>query len=166
MKFFGLLLISLIPALFGFGKGEELRKKRKLSLSFLSFLEDVSFQIRHFNRDQKEIYSSFQNQALTQSGFLPDLLEETAENPLGALDRTVRNHLSDFLFSQKARDGILLFSGHFGTQSKERQLDDMKTLILILEKELNAQEKTVADKIKMMRVTGVCAGLGILILLL
>ena len=166
MKLFGLVFISLVPALMGFWKGENIKQKRNQALAFLLFLKEVDFQIRHFNREQKEIYASFQNPALTKSGFLPQLLEETNENPVGALDRTVRSHLPDFLLSQKMEDAILLFSRNFGTQSKERQLMETQNTIEILQKELQGEEKKVKDKIKMMRVTGICAGLWILILLL
>lgn len=166
MKFFALLLLSLIPCLIGFWKGEETREKMKMRKAFLSFLEEILFQIRHFNRDQKEIFFSFENIVLEKSGFLTDLRNETDENPMGSLHRTVQFHLPSFSFSKRAQESILLFTRHFGIQSRERQLEELHDTFDILQKELDQEKTQTENKIKIMRISGIATGLGFLILVI
>ena len=166
MKFCGLVFLALIPTLYGFWKGEELRRELNLSKALLIFIEHILFQIENFSRDQMEIYNLFENRFLEKSGFLPHLRNETKSAPLLALNRTIDEHINDFYLTPKARECLLSFTAHFGTQSKEKQLGEGEKTVKILEKEFSTSEKTVLDKIKLGRVTGAAAGLGILILLL
>ena len=166
MKYFALILLSLIPILIGIWKSEDLKQKMKLREGFLAFLEEIRFQIQMFNRDQKEIYSGFENLLLTKCGFLPDLIKETNENPLGSLSRTVEFHLADFSFSKRSEDCILSLSKHFGTQSRERQLEELDESIHFLREEMAREKDRVLNKIKTIRISGFAAGLGIFILLI
>lgn len=166
MKFFALCLFALIPFLFSLWKVEELKEKMKLQEALLIFLEEICFQIKHFNRDQKEIFCLFQNKVLEKSAFLNELRKETEEKPLFAVKRTLEKHLPSFSFSEKCQDALLKFAENFGVQSKQRQLEELEETIEILSAEQTKEKPKTENKMKMIRTTGITAALGILILLI
>ncbi len=166
MKGIALCLFAFIPLLFALWKSEEIKEKRKMREGILQFLEEFYFQIKHFNRDQREILSSFENKALEKSGFLENLWRELEKDPLYAIKRGFEKNLPLFSFSKKSEDALETFSSNFGIQSKNRQLLELEQTIEILSETLKTEKTETENKIKMIQATGISAGLSILILLI
>ncbi len=166
MKTAGLLLLSIVPILFSYFLGEEIRQKQNLRKNTVLFFQHILFQIENFNRDQKEIFFSFDNKVLEKAGFLPSLREEVESAPCGALGRIIKKHLPSFGFSPQMADLVQSTGDHFGTQGKESQINELYHTIDQLKKE-NEKEKTETEnKIRISRMVGITVGIGIFILML
>lgn len=166
MKLLGILCIGAVPLLFCFRQGEELRKKQKARDAFLLFLEYTLFQIENFDRDQREIFFGFENADLEKSLFLPSLRREVEKNPCGAMERVLPSHFTVFSFSPEAEEILRVFSAHFGMQAKMTQIIELKRAIQILRESGEKERKETEKKIKITRMIGVTACLGILILMI
>jgi len=166
MKVFGLLLLALIPALLTFRLSEEVRMKEKRRQGFLALLIHMHFQIENFLADQKEIFQDFSHPILTKSDFYKTLSEEVDRSPCGAFARAWETHRDDFSFPGNANDLLEHLAEHFGFLEKNSQLAELSRAIAILE-DIGEKSKTESEnKIKILRVSGLTAGLGILILLI
>ena len=166
LKTFGLLFLSAVPVLFSFFLGEEIRQKQNMRKNLLLLFQHILFQIENFNRDQKDIFSSFENKDFEKSGFLSDLCNEVSLLPCGAFHRTVEKHLSSFGFSAPMQDLILTAAINFGTQGKESQIKELRNLVEILEKEYEKEKTETENKIRITRMVGLTIGIGIFILML
>ena len=166
MRLLGIFLISAVPVLFCFWKGEEIRRKQKMRNGFLLFLEHTLFQIENFDRDQREIFLRFENADLEKAGFLPAIRSEVERDPCGAVGRIMDSFLSSFSFSSKGEEALAAFSAHFGMQAKATQLNELRRVIEILRKNGEKEKIETENKIKIVRMIGVTAGLGILILMI
>ncbi|MBE6713246.1 MAG: hypothetical protein E7580_06980 [Ruminococcaceae bacterium] len=166
MKLAGILFLSLIPILFSFRLGEELRRKQKLRKAFLEFLSHFHFQIENFLRDQAEIVSCFDHSLFCKTPFFAELEKQIRENPCGAFARTWKRHGEDFGFDAETFQLLSQLAEHFGFQEKNAQLAELSRAVEVLEKRENDGEKECENKIKILRISGLTAGLGILILLI
>lgn len=166
MKTVGLIFLSAVPILFSFFLGEEMRQKENLRKNLPIFFRHIIFEIENFNRDQKEIFQSFENRALEKCGFLPELCKEVEESPCGALYRSMEKHLPSFGFSVQIYDLILGVSERFGTQGKESQVKELSALAETLEKNYEKEKTETENKIRITRMVGLTVGIGIFILML
>ncbi len=166
MKTLGLLFLSAVPVLFSFFLGEEMRQKQNMRKSFALFIQHILFEIENFNRDQREIFQSFENKALEKSGFLISLREEVERSPCGALFRAVEQHLPSFGFSLPMEEVIKSCAEHFGTQGKESQIRELFDLSEALGKDFEKEKTETENKIRITRMVGLTVGIGIFILML
>ena len=166
MKFFGILCLSMIPIRLSLSLCEDMKRKQNLRKNLLLFFQHILFEIENFNREQKIIFEKFENPILKKSGFLDELLDEVNSAPCGAFGRVMQKHLPSFGFSRQISDVLLTVGEHFGTQAKNRQIEELEELISLLKTE-NEKEKTETEnKIRITRMVGLTAGIGILILML
>lgn len=166
MRLIGLLLICSSPALFGFFRGEEIRRQMKIQESMLLFFENLQFEIQVFLRPQREIFHSFQNTTLEKAGFLPDLRRETEENPCGALKRALSSFLENDTFPKRELEEILAFASRFGMQSKEAQIADCTKLLSFLSAKIEKRKDDTKNKLSLSRLVGGAIGIGLFILLI
>ena len=162
----GVLLLSLIPILIGEWRRKQILDEGIQSEAMIAFLEHLEFRIRVFNQSQERIVADFQNQAMEKNGFLPSLREEIQREPCGALGRTMSHFLEETEFFPLIGDSLLSFSSSFGMQSREGQIRDCEQILsLVKAQEEKGREERMA-KANVSRATGLCAGLGIFILLI
>jgi len=166
MRALGLFLLALIPALTGFFRGERLRREERTLEAVLSFLRHIRFQIEVFSREQEKIFTSFENPLLEKSGFLPRLRELTEKDPCGALKYALAESLSEWKMGINEEKGLLDFAESFGSISRERQLEECDRAISLISEAVGARKKDLPAQIKLARMIGAAAGLGMLILLL
>ncbi len=166
MRFLGLFFICSAPALLGFFRGEEIRRKMKTQEAMLLFFENLQFEIQVFLRPQSEIFHSFENPHLEKIGFLPDLRRKTKEDPCGALDRALRSFLEEEIFPQREKDEILFFASRFGMQSKTAQIADCSKLSSFLTNYVEKRKDDVKNQMTLSRLVGGAIGIGLFILLI
>lgn len=166
MKSIGVFLLALIPILAGFFRARALEKNEKRKGALLLFFDEIYFQIYNFNRSQAQIYQNFENKILEEEGFLPSLREEAEREPWGALRRVIEDYLGSVSFSPRAHQAILDFGERFGMQSKSAQLSDLDQTLKCLREEEKKDAETIKNRIKIARMTGLTAGIGIFILLI
>lgn len=166
MKILGLVFLSAIPVFLSLRAGEETRNMMRQRSAFLKLLLWMHFQIENFSRDQKEIFFSFDSPVLRKTSFYGTLQNRLEANPLGAFGFAWKNCGESFSFEPKSKELIDKLAEHFGLLEKTAQLSELNTVIKQLEKN---EEKDIAEcenKIKILRISGLTAGLGIFILLI
>ncbi len=166
MKLLGTTFLSIVPLLFFYFQGEDVKKRALLRASLLDLILHMEFQIRHFSREQEQIFSDFEGKPLEQIGFLPDLREESKREPCGAFDRTLRSYLPSFSFDPTCEKTLLALSEHFGMQGKESQLAEISQTHRILSETAEKEKVNVENRIKILRMIGLTAGIGIWILMI
>ncbi len=164
MKLFGVALLSLIPVILSFRVGEELRIKEKRKRAFLKLLCHIHFQIENFLKDQREIFGGFDDPILTKTDFYQELQRQLEEKPCGALGYAWQLYGEDFSFDAQSRQILDELAKHFGFLEKKAQLAQLSRGIDFLEKQEASRKTEWENKIKILRISGVTAGLGILIL--
>ena len=166
MRLFGIGFLSLIPVLWGAWRREAIRKEGRLHAAAIRFFEHLKLEIEAFSRAQDAIFRDFQDPDLEKNGFLPRLRGEVERNPCGALGRALEGFSAGGWFSSREREALREFSAYFGMQSKDAQLKDCEKLLIVLRtREEKEQEKRKADA-SIAWTTGLCAGLGLFILLI
>lgn len=166
MKTFGILMIALIPLFLSIRMGEAIRLKEKRQRAFLKFLSHVHFQIENFNRDQGEIFARFENGVLKETEFFSELERRVKTAPLGAFGAAWEAYGSEFSFEAPIHEVLSRLAKHFGLLERIAQLEELEHSIKLLETNLEKGKKECENQIKILRTTGLTAGLGILILLL
>ena len=166
MKFIGITCLSLIPIFFSLSLCEDMRRKQNLRKNLLLFFQHVLFEIENFNREQKVIFEKFENPILKKSGFTDDLIKEVNTAPCGAFGRVMQRHLPSFGFSGQIISVLSAVGEHFGTQAKNRQTEELKEAIFLLKEESEKDRMETENKIRITRMVGITAGIGILILML
>ena len=164
MKALGIGLLSLLPVIFTFRICEEMRLKEKNKWALLSLLQHMHFQIENFLTDQSLIFMQFENQILEKSEFWHDLLQELSDNPCGAFGRAWKNHGEEFPFPVQIREILDHLASNFGFLEKNAQLAELERAIKELEEEAPHSKTECENKIKILRMSGITAGIGILIL--
>ena len=166
MKIFGILLLSLIPLILSLRGGEEIRLAAKRRSAFLALLLQMKFQIENFSRDQKEIFLNFDSQVLRKTPFYVELQSRLATAANGAFGFAWKKHGEAFSFDSESRDLLDRFAEHFGFLEKQAQLSELDRVISHLEKNESLRKAECENKVKILRISGVTAGLGIFILLI
>lgn len=166
MKTFGILMIALIPFFLSIRMGEAIRLKEKRQRAFLELLSHVHFQIENFNRDQGEIFARFENAVLRETEFFCELNRRVKAAPLGAFGAVWEAYGSEFSFDPPINEVLSRLAKHFGMLERIAQLEELEHSIEILEKNSEKGKTECENQIKILRTTGLTAGLGILILLL
>jgi stage III sporulation protein AB len=166
MKLLGIAFLSLIPLLLSFRAGEELRGTARRREAFLKLLLRMHFQIENFSRDQKEIFDGFDSAILRKTPFYEDLLRELKRAPSGAFACAWKRHGELFAFDTESRELLDVFADHFGFLEKRAQLSELGSVIRHLEKKEAIRKAEWENKAKILRISGITAGLGIFILLI
>lgn len=166
MKLVGILFLSALPLVLTFRMGEDIRLREKRKKAFLDLLCHVQFQIENFNRIQKEIFNGFENNVLRNTEFYHALEEQIEKNPCGAFGAVWEKHASFFGFDPQTSEILDRLAKHFGLQEKNAQLEELERAIELLEKKAEHSKTECENRIKILRMTGLTAGLGILIILL
>ncbi len=166
MKTFGILLLSAIPILLSLRAGEELRRALRLRSEFLKLLSHVRFQIENFSTDQKEIFLKFDSPVLRKTPFYECLQNRLETMASGAFGFAWSEYGEDFSFDPKSRELLDRFARLFGFLEKQTQLSELSRVIGHLEKDETTRKAECENKIKILRITGLTAGLGIFILLI
>lgn len=166
MKTIGILLLSAIPFLLSFRAGEELRQRMRWRSAFLKLLTHMQFQIQNFSRDQKEIFDGFDSPVLRKTPFFEELQDRLSTRVSGAFGYAWKKHGPAFDFDGESRELLDRFAEHFGFLEKQAQLSELDGVIRHLEKKDAADGTECLNKIKILRITGMTAGLGIFILLI
>lgn len=166
MKLAGIFFLSVLPLILTFRMGEDIRLREKRRKAFLELLCHVHFQIENFNQIQKEIFNCFENDILRNTEFYRELEEQIAKNPCGAFGAVWENHASSFGFDSQVNEILDRLAKHFGLQEKNAQLEELERAIGLLEKKSEHSKTECENRIKILRMTGLTAGLGILIILL
>ncbi len=166
MKLFGILLLSLIPLLLSLRGGEEIRLEAKRRSAFLALLLQMRFQIENFSRDQKEIFQIFDSQVLRKTPFYEELLKRLETTASGAFGFAWEKHGEAFAFDLESRELLDRFAEHFGLLEKMAQLSELDCVISHLEKNESKRKAECENKVKILRISGLVAGLGIFILLI
>jgi len=166
MKNIGLILLAVVPMIFGFFKGEELRRTAKIKQALLVFFQTARTQIALYRREQKMLFCEYEDPLLEKIGFLPLLREEVEKDPCLALNRAVESSMDCFSLSSAETKAIKEFSENFGMQSHQSQITDFDKLLPLLKEENEKYEKDLQGKIKLNRTIGITAGLGIYIMLI
>jgi stage III sporulation protein AB len=165
MKLFGLFFISLVPILFGLWQKRQLLRQGRIKEALIRFFQHLSFEIEAFLRPQEEIFATFQNEDLEEILLLP-LRLEVKKDPCFALERVMEPFLDTLPFTPRESLALKEFSKNFGIQSKERQIEDCKNILAVLKsEEERLKDKRLADG-QIAQTVGICAGVGIFILLL
>ncbi len=166
MKNMGLLLLALVPTVFGFFKGEELGRTGKIKKALIAFFQTARTQIRLYRREQKALFSDYEDTLLEKIGFLPLLREEVKKDPCLALSRAVDASTKSLMLSAAESKALSEFSKNFGMQSQASQLEDFDKLLSVLNEENEKFQEDLQSRIKLNRTIGITAGLGIYILLI
>lgn len=166
MKAAGALILAVIPVVLFYRWGEELRLKEKQRKAFFKLLVHIRFQIENFSRDQKEIFKRFSDPVLERTDFFNALKQELERRACGAFGEVWRKHGADFGFDASTAELLDPLAEHFGLQEKNAQLAELGRAIELLEKTEKARNAECENKIKILRISGLTAGLGILILLI
>ena len=166
MKLVGIFILSLIPVILSFRWSGELRQKQKLRKAFGEFLAHVHFQIENFLREQKEILSHYENPVLEKSAFYQEYRCRLSKTPCDAFDYAWKKHGKDFGFDGECEEILGALAQHFGLQEKGAQLAELKHALSLLEPAEAKDKKECENKVKILHVSGITAGLGIMILLL
>ncbi len=166
MKTFGILLIAITPIIFTYRLGEDLRLKETRRAAFLALLSHIYFEIENFLRDQKEIFDRFENPILKKTRFFQILRERLASAPCGAFGTAWESCYSDFSFDMQCQEVLDHLAKHFGLLEKSAQLLELKRAIDLLEKKQSVSRAEMENKVKILRISGLTAGLGIFILLI
>ena len=166
MKLIGITFFSLIPLLLSYRVGEELRRTVSRREAFLKLLLRLQFQIENFSRDQKEIFQGFDSGILRKTPFYEDLLSELNRTPSGAFACAWKRHGALFAFDSESMELLDTFASHFGFLEKRAQLSELDSVIRHLEKKEAIRKAEWENKVKILRISGITAGLGIFILLI
>ncbi len=166
MKSLGAFLISMIPAALGFFTRQRILREGKERQGSLDFLKHIHFQIEAFSKEQEEIVSSFESSALTESGFLPRLKEEIEKSPVGALERALPSLMERANWSSEEQKLWKEFAAGFGMQSKKAQLNQTESLIKTIQRREETERPKREKDATLARTVGLCAGLGLFILLI
>ncbi|MBQ3076017.1 MAG: stage III sporulation protein AB [Clostridia bacterium] len=166
MRMTGILLLALVPTILSFRLGEEIRRKEKLRNAFCDFLCHIHFQINNFLRDQEEIYSRFDNAFFRETDFFLELENRLSENSCGAFGFAWERHSEDFSFDRETGEILDRLAKNFGLLEKETQLAQLSEAISLLKQKKAEHQSECNNKIKILRISGLTAGLGILILLI
>ena len=166
MKNIGLLLLALVPTVFGFFKGEELGRTARIKKALIAFFQTAQTQIKLYRREQKSLFLNYEDKLLEKIGFLPLLREEVEKNPCLALNRALDASCNRLSLSAAESNALTEFSNNFGMQSQASQLADFDKLLSVLNEENEKFRKDLQGRIKLNRTIGITAGLGIYILLI
>ena len=166
MKLAGIFFLSVLPFILTFRMGENVRTGEKRRKAFLDLLSHIHFQIENFNRNQKEIFSRFENDILRSTEFYHALEEEIERKPCGAFGAVWDKYGAEFDFDPQTSEILDRFAKHFGLQEKNAKLAELERAIKLLEKKSEHSKTECENRIKILRMTGLTAGLGILIILL
>lgn len=166
MKTAGVFVLSLIPLILSFKMGTELRQKMNRQKAFFEFLSYVYFQIENFNRNQKEIIKGFDHKVFRETNFFITLQEQIDENTCSAFRSAWETFGEEFGFDSATEELLTRLANHFGLQERVSQLQELDGAVKLLEKKLEQSQSDFENKIKILRMSGITAGLGILILLL
>lgn len=166
MKTFGILILAIIPFLLSLRMGETIRLKQKRQKAFRELLSHIHFQIDNFNREQGEIFTRFDNAVLKETEFFLELERRVKSAPLGAFGAAWEAYGSEFSFDPAVHEVLSRLATYFGMQERIAQLEELERCIKLLEKNSENSKAECENRIKILRMTGLTAGLGILILLL
>ncbi len=166
MKSVGLLFLALIPTLYGFFKGEEIRRSVKTKRALIDFIQTMQNEISLYHREQKAIFLAYEDPMLEKIGFLSHLKEEVEKSPCLALQRSFEFLLTKLQFSSLESRAMTEFGNSFGMQSHASQLKDFDRLLVVLKSEDEKRQKDLAGQIKLNRAMGITVGLGIYIMLI
>lgn len=166
MKTFGILLLSVIPLLLSLRAGEEIRLASRQRSAFLKLLTQMRFQIENFSRDQKEIFNDFDSPVLRKTPFYEELQNRLETEASGAFGYAWKRYGEQFSFDPESRELLDRLAEHFGFLEKEAQLFELGCVINHLEKNESGRKAECENKIKILRISGLTAGLGIFILLI
>lgn len=166
MKGIGLFILSLVPVIYGFLKGEELNRAAACKAALIDFFEAIRLEISLYRREQKTLFENYENPILEKIGFLPRLRKEVKEKPCLALDRSIAELPESMKLTPLERRALSEFTKNFGMQSHASQLQDFEKLLCVLKEEDLRTRRDLPAKIKLARTLGITLGLGIYILLI
>lgn len=165
MKGLGSALIGLALSLPGILMALETGRRNQKERAMMDFWENIFFQIKTFNRAQKDLFFSYKNAYLEKTGFLHLLRESVSENPVGALGRVLEAYLSS-AFRPTLKEETLAVAKRFGLQSKRAQLYDLEALCALYRREVKEKEKDNTALSRLYLICGIAVGAGVWILLL
>ena len=166
MRLFSAILLALIPIYLGAKRKATLLQEGRIKAALLKLAEGIHFEIEAFSRPQNQIFSRFEDTTLEKIGFLPRLRDEVDRDPCGAFSRTLDFFHGERLFSPLEEEAWRDFALRFGMQSKIAQLEDLKKLLRILEKEEEKAKEKRASDAALAWTVGLCAGIGLFILII
>lgn len=166
MRLFGILLLSVVPIIFSIRAGEEVRKTEKKKEAMTNLLCTLHFQIENFLKDQREIFANYEDPLLKNTSFYKELEQRLEKNPCGAFQYAWKLHGKEFAFDAQTNELLSEIANHFGFLEKKAQLEQLAHGIAQLEKTEPTRKAECENKIKILRMSGITAGLGLFILLI
>lgn len=166
MKTIGIILLMSLPVILSFRRAEEIKQKEKMRKAFCQMLTRVHFQIENFSTPQGEIFRGIQIPVLEKTDFFQTLLRLLDSSPCGALAAAWREYGSDFDYDSQTKELLDSLAEHFGVCERQFQLRELERAIRLLEENGLKSRGECQNKIKILHITGLTAGLALLILLI
>ena len=159
IRYLGILLVFFSCAYTGYlGYISRCRRLKRIT-GMLSLVKYIKQRAEFFLDPLCDIYASFQNEALSRSGYLRALVE-------GDFEQAFLKHSRDFSFSEQTEGYIISFSQSLGRIPLKEQISSCEYLFDIISEEEGIAREALKKEKKLFCGIGMLSGCAAVILLI
>lgn len=167
MRLIGALCCFLTCFLAGILAGKKEKQRTAECEAFLTLFEYVKNQVDYFLAPTKVIYRNFENEILSQTGFLDALCaHESDEVYFNAWQDALNSCKGRFTLTKGQMEIVLAFGSCIGKSHEKLQINSFEYYIKAMTAETARQKDEMKKNMKLYRTLGFSIGAAIAILLI